>query len=350
MNKIIVPISIVAAIGAGAFAVVKMNSASSAQSEYDKVNAELAAQKKAIADAVAGLNKASDELATLKANNDRLKRERDEANARAKEAAENAEKNAGIAAAEVEKDPNAKKAEEGIRNIIEGFAKQMDNPDVKKAMASGQARMIEGAYGKLFSKLNLPEADKALVTELISDRNMAAFDIGRKLMGGKADEATVQQVRADIAATKADYDTKLKSVLGEQKFAEMSTYEQTVGDQRLVDRFARTFEREGIALQPQQQDALLSIMREERMKNPSTDIPDLGGGPGMAVLYTEEEAKLMQQKEEAYQQNVIARAGAAGLTPDQVTALQDQFKQRNEQQTMGRAMGRAFLGGFGNQK
>jgi hypothetical protein len=67
-------------------------------------------------------------------------------------------------------------------------------------------------------------------------------------------------------------------------------------------------------------DALSNIMREERMKNPSNEIPDLGGGPGMAVLMTEAEAKAQQQQEEAYQARVVGRATQAGLSPDQVNA------------------------------
>ena len=86
-------------------------------------------------------------------------------------------------------------------------------------------------------------------------------------------------------------------------------------------------------------------MSEERLKNPSSEIPDLGGGPGMAMLMSDSEATAQQQKEEAYQARVLSRAPQAGLTPDQVNILQDSFKQRNEMRNMGRVMSRAFIGG-----
>jgi hypothetical protein len=152
-------------------------------------------------------------------------------------------------------------------------------------------------------------------------------------------------VRSEVQATKAEYDAKLKGVLGEQNFNELTAYEQTVGDRHALDFFDRNFQQKDQPLQPQQRDSLLNVMSEERLKNPSSEIPDLGGGPGMAMLMSDAEATAQQQKEEAYQARVLSRAPQAGLTPDQVNILQDSFKQRNEMRNMGRVMSRAFIGG-----
>lgn len=341
MNKILIPVCVLAAVGAGGFAVVQIIGADDAKKQADALAADAAAENQALIDAAAALKKANAELEEVRANNARLIRERDEAKARAKEGIATNKTAEGEGVAETD----AGKRQEGVQNLIQGFAKQMDNPDVRKAMRSGGERMVERAYEKLFAKLNLSEGDRKLVGELLADRNLAALDKARKLAGGKLDDAKAKEVRAEIAATKAEYDAKLKGVLGGQNFNELSGYEKTVGDQRALDFFARNFERKDMALQPEQKDGLLTIMREERLKIPGDEIPDLGGGPGMAVLYSDEETKVRREQEDRYEQAVVGRAGQAGLSPDQVNVLQDSFKQRREWQTMGRAMGRAFLGG-----
>ena len=153
------------------------------------------------------------------------------------------------------------------------------------------------------------------------------------------------EVRKDIQATKTEYDGKLKSVLGEQKFAEMNAYEQTVGDQRTLDSIERGFARKNQTLAPEQKDGLANIMREERLKNPSNDIPDLGGGPGMSMLMSDADAKARDEADRDYNRRVISRANQAGLNPDQVINLQDSLEQNVNRKVMGRAFGKAFIGG-----
>jgi len=230
------------------------------------------------------------------------------------------------------------------RGMFQVFAKQMDNPEMRKMMKQGQERMVTAAYEALFKKLGLSDEETKLVAELIADRNFAALDKGRKILtGSSTDEAAAAAVRKDIDATKTEYDSKLKSVLGEQKFTELAAYEQTIGDQRALDFFDRNFRSKSQPLAPEEKNALMDIMREERLKSPTNEIPDLGGGPGVAVLMSDAELKAREQRENDYQQRVIARASAAGLSPDQVNVLQDSFKQRSEQRAYSARMGRAFI-------
>ncbi len=206
-----------------------------------------------------------------------------------------------------------------------------------------QERMVSGAYDKLFKELGLSEADSKLVSELLGERNFLAMDKGRKLLTGKTDEASVAAIRKDIEATKAEYDSKLKAVLGDENSGKLSAYEQTVGDRRALDSLSKEFERKAQPLDDSQKSRLTAIMTEERLRTPSNEIPDLGGGPGMQMLMSDEEAKARQSQEEAYQQRVYARAAEAGLTPDQLNTLQDSQKRQNERRVFSRTMGRAFL-------
>ena len=340
MTKALVPILAVVAAGSATFAFIQMSEVGGLQDQIIVLNSKIAAQDKALADALSGLNNANGQLASLTEDNARLKKERDEAKSRSSVAA----------ATDSPGKPADEKPPQGggdMRALVQGFMKQMDDPEFRKVMKSNQERMIAGAYESLFKKLNLSEEDSKLVAELLSSRNMAALDQGRKLMNGKTDEASMQAVRKEIAGTKMESDANLKGMLGEEKFKELSTFEQTIGDQRALDGFARNFERKNMPLQADQKDALSNIMREERLKIPSNEIPDLGGGPGMQVLMSDSELKVQQEQEKTYQDNVLNRASQAGLSPDQVNGLRDSFKERNDRRAMSRFMGRAFLGGGG---
>jgi hypothetical protein len=333
MTRVLIPVLALATAGAGVFGYLQKSRADQLEGEFASLRDAMAKQEAAMRD----MKGAADQAATLRDDIERLKRERDEARIRSRNVA-----GAGIGAPGM---PPGQAPE--MRNFMQGFARQLDDPEVRKTMKANQQMQIAGLYDSLFKKLNLSEEDSKLVAEMLADRNFTALDQGRKLLNGKADDASIKAVRSEIEKTKTESDEKLKGMLGEEKFKELTAFEQTVGDQRALDSVSRAFDRKNISMQPQQKEALANIMREERLKNPTNDIPDLGGGPGMAVLYSEEEVKSRQQQEDAYQSNVLNRASQAGLSPDQVNALRDSFNERNQRRSMGRIMGRAFLGGGG---
>jgi len=341
MRNITLSMSIAIAAGSCVLAVTQFQSASGLRSELARISGELGAQQDALTKLQAEKKAAEDSLALLQEDNDRLKKERDEAKDKNRQLI--ADAGAGAAKPPAEAAGGAQKPID-IRGMFQGFAKQMDDPAMRKMMKQGQERMVTSAYDALFKKLGLSEQDSKLVSDLIAERNITALDKGRKILNGAtADDATAATIRKDIDATKADYDSKVKSVLGEQKFAEFNAYEQTVGDQRALDFFDRNFQGKSQPLAAEQKTALADIMRQERLKSPSNEIPDLGGGPGIGILMSEGDLKAREQRDEAYNQRVLSRAAEAGLNPDQVIILQDSFKQRNEWRSFGARMGRAFI-------
>jgi hypothetical protein len=333
-----------AALASGVLAVTQIRSASDLKAQIARLSSESKEHQDALRKLQAEKQAGDDSLALLQENNDRLKRERDEAKDKIKQLLADAEagkkNDSGAAAGAAAANPKAF----DLRGMFQGFAKQMDDPEMRKMMRQNQERMVTAAYEALFKKLGLSEQDSKLVADLIAERNFTALDKGRKVLdGGSADDASAAAIRKDIEATKADYDSKLKSVLGEEKFKDLTAYEQTVGDQRALDFFDRNFKSKNQPLAPEQKEALVSIMRDERMRSPTNEIPDLGGGPGMAILMSDADLKAREQRDEAYNQRVLSRASEAGLSPDQVIILQDSFKQRNEWRAFGARMGRAFV-------
>jgi hypothetical protein len=333
MNRVLIPAISLAAAGGLAFAIVKSNSANDAQRQVEEIRQKIAAEQKANAERIAKLQS---DLDAERERNKFLAAERD----KAKEAPVKAAETAATGDA-----PNQR--ENAIKQMMQAFGDMSKNPEMKKMMRGQQARMIGGAYEGLYKKLNLSTEDQQIVSDLLADRSSAAMEKAMKLFGGKTDEATLTATRKEIEGIKAEHDTKLRGVLGEQKFNELSSYEKTMGEQRSVDSFARSMERSGTPLEPAKKDALLTIMQEERLKIAGDGIPDIGGGGGggAAALLSPTEAKAKEAQEAQYETNVLARATQSGFTPDQVNGLQGSLKQRREGQAMRGAMGRAFLGG-----
>ena len=332
MSKALTPILVIATASGAIFSIMQWNARAAAESSLAELNQRLAKLEKSALDAQDAAKTAKEEASIQKENAERLTKERDEARSQP-------------LTAEAAKPASEAKPQFDLRNMIGNIAKGMDDPEQRKAMKSMTERMVSGAYEKLFKDLGLSEADSKLVSELLGERNFVAMDRGRKLLTGKTDEASIAEIRKEIAATKTDYDAKVKAVIGEDKFRELGNYERTVTDRRAVDGFAREFDKKGQPLDDTQKEKLTTIMVEERLKTQSgaNEIPDLGGGPGMDVLLSNDEMKARQLEEDAYQQRVAARVSQAGLSPDQVTTFQESQKRQNERKTWGRMMTRAFL-------
>jgi|GEM_PF-1356399 len=340
MNKLILPVSLLLAGGGIGFGVVS----SMSKADGDALASQISTLEKANQDALEDLRKANLDLTLAKENNIRLQSERDAARKKATDLEGKLATGGGSA---TQGGQVAGNTSEGFRGMAQDWAKRMDDPEVRGMMKQGQERMISRSYDRFFDNLKLSDDEQKLVGELLADRNMAALDKGRKLLDGSTtDEAAIAAVKKEVEATKAEYDSKLKAVLGEDKFKQLSSYEQTVGDQRMLEFAERNFSRKSAALQPQQKDALLNLMQQERQQTPGDVIPDLGGGPGMSMLLSDTELKAQQASEAAYQQRVIAKAHTV-LNPDQISILQDSFKQRNDRRQFGARMGRNFLGGGG---
>ena len=340
MKRLVLPLMIAAVIGTGVLAVTQFRANSHLKAQLDRVSAELAAQQDALTRLSAEKQASDVALASSKEDNQRLKKERDEAKSRQLRPDLNSGGKDAVGATQ----QGGKQKPLDLRGMFQGFAKRLDDPETRRTMKQGQQRMVAAAYEPLFKQLGLSEQESNLAAELIAERNFAVLDKGRKILdGGAADDAAVSAVRKEIDAAEAESDAKLKTVLGAQKFEELTAYEQTLGDQRALDFFTRNFNAKSQPLAPEQKGALAEIMRQERLKSPTNEIPDLGGGPGISVLMTDAELEARNQREQAYQQRVISRGTEAGLSPDQIAILQDSFKQRSEWRDFGARMGRAFI-------
>jgi hypothetical protein len=200
--------------------------------------------------------------------------------------------------------------------------------------------MTKLMYGDLARALGLTPADADQVLAMLTDRQSAMAEGQFKFMGeGKYDEKTAKEMASENETLKKDYDTKLKGILGEEKFKQMQDYERTLGDRMALVQYEQQFNTAGMPLQAGQRDALLGIMARERKNSPPPIFDNTGQDPAKSFAAMRDQTSMdkVLAQEEAYQQRVIEEAKKI-FNPDQVNVLQQGFKQTAEMQKFGMKM------------
>ena len=173
-------------------------------------------------------------------------------------------------------------------------------------------------YGSFFEAKGLsPEVRNQIATILsqpmqaLADESFAAMRAGVRTTPPSAETLRNQKTEQDAA---------LRSVLGDEGFAEFANYRQTVPDRIIIDGM----QRQGAELSEEQSRQLLAILGEERRKisgppGATRNLESLPGGDGMSA---------MQLEQEKLREAVSARTGQV-LTPAQAAALGEVFSRLN---------------------
>jgi hypothetical protein len=308
-----------------------------------QLNRQIAAASASADGAKAALDAVKQELAAARENIERLKAERDAALAKAK---------TGPAEGLTSQPPAAAASAEGEKpGGFGAFAKMFESEEGRKMMKSQTIMGTRMMYAELGRKLGLSPQDAEQVMALLGDRAGAMAEAQFKRMaGGQLDEATAKQMAEENKAIKAEYDTKLKGMIGEQKFSEMQEYEKTLGDRMMMTQYDQQFNAAGVPLQGEQREALLAIMADERKKSPPSVFDNSGQdvARNFSAMRDDTNFDKFFEQEAAYQQRVLDSATKA-LNPDQINALRQGFKQWGDMQKFGMKMMQGMMKGEGGK-
>jgi hypothetical protein len=335
MNRFLVPIFAVIAIAAGAFAWLQFDNAA-------RLQRQLATEREAAAQ-----NGSQAEVERLKAtataaqeNVARLTAERDAALARAKSLRPGPPLPPGAPP------PGGEKG--GGDGMMASIAKMYSTEDGRKMMRSQMNVGLKMQYGGLAKELKLDPNMADQVFALLGDRQAALTEATFAAMkGGALDEAAGKELAAKSEAVQKDYTEKLKAVLGDEGVNQLKDYERTLGDRMMLSMHEQQFSTAGAPLEQAQRDSLLQIMKDERSKTPASpfDASNSGdAGKTMMALKDDATIEAWLKQEEDYQRRVL-QAAPKTLNPDQVSALQESFKQQTEMQRFGIKMGKEMFKG-----
>jgi hypothetical protein len=195
-------------------------------------------------------------------------------------------------------------------------------------------------YGDIATELGLTPEEAAKVLDLLADRQLDLMDkMFAKDAGGKPDAGAAQQALTD-------YQAKIKEVIGDERMKSFEEYERSAGDRMQLGQFQQSLTSAGMALDDQQKQGLLQIMRDERSKTPPGPL-DPGNKDMAAALRAVETGEGLDQafdKQRQLNERVLSRARDV-LTPDQMTAFEAAQKQQLQMQQMGLQMSKQMFGG-----
>jgi hypothetical protein len=217
----------------------------------------------------------------------------------------------------------------------------MKNPEMRKAMEQQQRVALDMMYDPLIKQLQLTPDQAKKFKDLLIDQQMNNMSQAGALLEPGADRAEAAQ---KLGAQQKDRDAQMKELLGDDKFAQLQQYNQTVGERAMLEQFGK-----GLDISADQKEQLLALMGEEKKNvqintglttNPNKDFQAVLGAPEMAE-------KLMAQQEQV-NERVLERA-TQFLTPEQVQKLEPVLKSQLDMQRAGMKMAQQMFGNSSGQ-
>ncbi|MEK0449282.1 MAG: hypothetical protein RL088_1550 [Verrucomicrobiota bacterium] len=320
------PVLAVVAVALGVVAFILNGKIAGLESENSALRAELAAMRAENQISANIRKKAEDEAASAAENAKRLAAERDAALARS------AESPAPPTVAAVEKPPAA------AADLTKGFA-EMFKGEEGKQMLKMQAEMgTRLMYGDFIKKLDPSTSDAVMA--LLAERQGKMTSAGLEAMNA----ADPKAAQAKILEEKADFDKRLKAMIGEGKMAELETYERTIGDRMMFGQVESQFSSAGTPLSPEQRESVLSLMAQERVKMPRSPLEQGNTDPteGMRALQDDKMVSEWLKSEEALHNRVLSQVNGI-LSPDQVNTFTKSLQQMRDMQKFGMEMGKKMF-------
>jgi hypothetical protein len=240
--------------------------------------------------------------------------------------------------------PAASDKPESGQSWMKGLAKMFTDPEMKKAMRVQQQVGIRMMYADLAKELGLSAEETQQLMEILADRQMDLSGAAMKNMDPKAANAEEQQKK--MAETQKSYADQLKSVLGDERYKKLESYEGTMGDRWMMQQFEGQFAASGSPLEAPQKEKLLALMKQERANSPADKtnlMNNSNPAQQMKALSSEEGVSQFVTSQEDFNRRVLNRSRDI-LNADQVAAFEKVQAQQLDFMKMQMKMSREMFG------
>jgi hypothetical protein len=218
------------------------------------------------------------------------------------------------------------------------IAKMMQDPDTRKFMREQQRMMMDQMYGPLVKQLGLTPEEATQFKDMLIDNGMKAAEKATSVFGGNGATNRTEMLNS-LTADQKSFEDQIKSLLGDDRYAQYKDYQQTVGERTMLNQFKQQAGSDYNLSDPQT-EALLTFMKEEKQSvAASTGLPLSGSGQDAAnlqAMMSGDKSDQLMQNQETINQRVYDRARTI-LSPDQLQTL-GRF-QTNQIQMMRMGMG-----------
>ena len=235
--------------------------------------------------------------------------------------------------------------EGGGGGFMKSVAKMFKDPEMKKVMRSQQSMGVRMMYGDLAKELGLSGEEANQVMELLTERQLAIAGKSMEMLDGSdGDPARLEKSGEEVAASRDDYDAQIKGLIGEEKMKKLEEFDRTIGERMQLSQLQQALSASGVALDDTQRQALLGIMKEERLKMPPS-VFDAGSkdvAGQMRAMQSDTALDEMLQRTGTFNERVRTRARGL-ISPEQMSALETAQQQHLEMIKMGMKMSKEMF-------
>ena len=228
--------------------------------------------------------------------------------------------------------PGAGGPDSGGPNIA-GMVAMLKTAAGKKMMQNQSSSMVRMQYSELAKRLKLSPQDSAVFMGLLADRQ-TALATARMSSGGNSAQSAAQ-----VSAIEGEFSEKLKGMLGEEGYGQLSEYEKSVDERGMVGQIEDQFNSAGTPLDPTQKESLVQLMAAEREKSPANPFDPAKNDPTTVLNALKDDTTFStwEKQQQDYQSRVL-QAATKTLTPDQVNTLKQSLEQKTEREKAGLQM------------
>src|ERR1035438_4784841 len=109
------------------------------------------------------------------------------------------------------------------------LSKMMEDPDTRKFIHDQQRMMMDQMYAPLVKQMGLTPDEATKFKDLLADNTMKGAEAATSLMGGGASTNRTEAM-ATLSAGQKTMDEQLKTMLGDDRYAQYKDYQETVGE------------------------------------------------------------------------------------------------------------------------
>ncbi|MES2696770.1 MAG: hypothetical protein V4773_25100 [Verrucomicrobiota bacterium] len=147
------------------------------------------------------------------------------------------------------------------RQMEAAMRELMAKPEVQAMMNLQQKAGIESRYAALFKNLNLTADQAEKLKSLLAERGNTLRDINEVARAQGIDpRENADAFRKLMTDSQNELNGSIKSVLGEQGYAALQTYEQTLPQRGVVEQLQRQLSHTDLPLNPSQAEQLVQIL------------------------------------------------------------------------------------------
>ena len=137
----------------------------------------------------------------------------------------------------------------------------LGKPEVQALMSSQQKAAAEARYAALFKSLNLAPEQTEKLKSILADRQTTMQDVfmaaREQGIDPRTDRDSFQKL---MEATRTDINNSIKSVIGENGFAQFESYEKTLPQRNVVNQLQQRLSYSDTPLSSTQADQLVQIL------------------------------------------------------------------------------------------